>query len=208
VRGCRRRPRICRPRTLKGHQDLTVLVRSFRRDHAPSGRIESRFFRQQRSIEQAIHHVALAIDEHGQCYDHQSRIRRIARIKAKGALLVSVDKLRASACFHELHTLLETVLLPVRGIGELYVYDASLRLGAHLGLNPTFVYLHASTRVGANALGVGHGRAYLEMHELPKALRGLTPDEVESFLCIYRHSFRRTAVAIEYSPRKSTSYGT
>lgn len=71
-------------------------------------------------------------------------------------------------------------------VGELYVYDAALRLGAHLGLAPTFVYLHAGTRLGARALGLGQGRAYLEMHELPLPLQALSPDEVESFLCIYK----------------------
>src|SRR6266853_1674173 len=42
------------------------------------------------------------------------------------------------------------------------------------------------TRLGARALGLGRGRAYLEMHELPLPLQGLSPDEVESFFCIYK----------------------
>jgi hypothetical protein len=186
MRVCRPRPLICRPRPLGSKQNLAVLVKSFRREYAPGGRIENEYFRHLNSIDQVIHHVAFAIDEHGRCYDHQFRIWRIARMKAKAILTSSVPRLRDCTSFHELHALLEALLLPIRGIGELYVYDAALRLGAHLGLAPKFVYLHAGTRQGATSLGVGHGRAYLKMHELPRPLQSLTPDEIESFLCIYK----------------------
>jgi len=183
---CRPRPPSCRPHPLEGKPGLRALVSRFRRDHAPGVRSESEYFRTLPSMDLAIHHVALAVDEHGRCYDHQFRIRCAARPRAKAILTASTTRLRTCTSFHELHTFLEALLLPVRGLGELYVYDASLRLGAHLGLAPTLVYLHAGTRLGARALGLGRGRTYLEMHELPLQLQGLSPDEVESFLCIYK----------------------
>jgi hypothetical protein len=186
MRVCRPRPLNCRLSPLAKKQNLADLVKGFRREHAPGGRLEYEYFQYLNSIDQVIHHVAFAIDERGRCYDHQFRIWRIARIKAKAILASSVRKLRHCTSFHELHNVLEALLLPIRGIGELYVSDVALRLGAHLGLARKFVYLHAGTRQGAGSLGVGYGRAYLEMHELPRPLQSLTPDEIESFLCIYK----------------------
>ncbi|MBI4192845.1 MAG: hypothetical protein HY525_20220 [Betaproteobacteria bacterium] len=73
----------------------------------------------------------------------------------------------------------------VRGIGELYVYDTALRLGAHLRLLPRQVYLHAGTRRGARALGLDHRAKSLAPTKLPAALRCLRPYEMEDVLCIY-----------------------
>lgn len=52
--------------------------------------------------------------------------------------------------FHLIDTALETI----PGLGELYVYDTTLRIGAKLNLFPDKVYLHAGTRLGATALGL------------------------------------------------------
>jgi hypothetical protein len=74
----------------------------------------------------------------------------------------------------------------IRGIGELTQYDVARRIGAHFGLEPEYVYLHAGTRDGARALGLPHRRPYLEVWELPRALRRLRPWQIEDFLCIHK----------------------
>ena len=147
---------------------------------------ELEFFRARHSIESAIHHAATATDEDGCCFDHQFRILRAARPQAEVALTLAKSRLKACKAFHELHTLMDDVLRPIFGLGDLYIYDAALRIGAFLGLSPEFVYLHAGTREGARALGLGRGRAYLEMRELPPPIRALSADEAESFICIYK----------------------
>jgi hypothetical protein len=73
----------------------------------------------------------------------------------------------------------------VHGIGELYVYDTALRLGAHLRLLPGEVYLHAGMRRGARALGLDHRVRSLAPTKLPTPLRRLRPYEMEDVLCIY-----------------------
>jgi hypothetical protein len=161
-------------------------VADFRRNYAPGIRHELRFFAGLPSIRLVIHHVAMARDENGRCFEHQFRILRTARPKAEGILTAAIPSIRACPSFEALHAQLAALLAPVRGLGPLYIYDASLRLGAFLKLAPKFVYLHAGTRVGARALGLGKRRAYLEKRELPEALQVLTPDELESFLCIYK----------------------
>ena len=44
-------------------------------------------------------------------------------------------------------------------------------LGAKLDLSPEVVYLHRGTRSGMNALGLGIGRLFVEVNELPRELR-------------------------------------
>jgi hypothetical protein len=58
-------------------------------------------------------------------------------------------------------------------------------------LEPDRIYLHAGTREGARALGLG-GTA-LSKSELPKAFHRLSPGEIEDCLCIYKDDLRRLA---------------
>jgi hypothetical protein len=71
-------------------------------------------------------------------------------------------------------------------VADLTIYDITHRIGAHLGLAPERVYLHRGTRVGARALGLGRGRATLELRELPPEFHRLTAAEAEDCLCIYK----------------------
>jgi hypothetical protein len=168
---------------------MRSLVARYRKEHAPNTARETEFFRTMPSVELAIHHAALAIDGDDRCFDHQFRIIRSARRHAQTILSHAVARMRACKTFHELHSLLKGLLSPVRGLGEMYVYDAALRMGAFLSLSPEFVYLHRGTRTGAKALGLDVKREYLEQHELPDALRALPPDDIESFLCIFKNQF-------------------
>jgi hypothetical protein len=99
------------------------------------------------------------------------------------------DDLRRCSTFHELWGLVRDNLKPIPGIGELYIYDAALRVGAYLRLTPERVYLHAGTRIGARTSGLlprARGRReWLESNELPAPLRDLPPSDVENLLCIY-----------------------
>lgn len=181
------RPSRRRQPVAPGHNPgLEALVARFRNDHAQGLRNERDYFRTLPSIELVIHHVAMATDGCDRCFDHQFRILRVARPKAKARLTTSVADLKACRSFDALHSLLSRLLSPVRGLGELYIYDAAVRLGAYLGLAPDLIYLHAGTRAGALALGLGRGRPYLQKRELPRPMQILTADEIESFLCIYK----------------------
>ena len=124
--------------------------------------------------------------------DHQTRIRCRAIRQAERRL----PKLRLSRVqdFHSLHSRISDAISDVPGIGALMVYDTALRIGARLGLEPEFVYLHAGTRAGARALAIDSGRPYLRVSELPEPLQTLRPCEIEDVLCIFkRHFVRMTA---------------
>jgi hypothetical protein len=161
-------------------------VRSYRVHNRPRAVQELKFFKNMPSLGLAIHHAGLAIDSREKRFSHQCRIPLAALSAATGALQQAAGRLKTCASFHELHELLLELLGGLRGLGELYVYDTAVRLGATLGHAPAFIYLHRGTRVGARALGFSGSIKYIEPHRLPVQLRHLEPHEGEDFLCIYK----------------------
>jgi hypothetical protein len=87
-----------------------------------------------------------------------------------------------------LHLLIERQIGPIRGIGDLTVYDITHRIGAYIRRQPDVVYLHASTRKGARALHLS-GKA-IELSEFPTEFRRLSAAEIEDCLCIYKDALR------------------
>jgi hypothetical protein len=182
--GCRS-PKSGKARTLES------LVAEYCKRYPRGSDLETKLFRDMPSDELAIRHAASARDEDGRCFDHQRRVVQPARRKAEVILMATIGRLRCCTTFHALHTLLSELLLPVPGLGALYVYDTALRLGAYLRLSPKYIYLHAGTRVGAKALGLACHLPYLQKENVPSALRALTADEIESFLCIFAGELAR-----------------
>jgi len=182
--------------------ELKSLVAEFRKKHRCNSSREASFFRSMPSLGLAIHHVALAIDGNDRCFDHQFHITQPARRKAKQVLEQIEQEMMACKSFHSLHSLFLRYLTPIRGLGEMYIYDAALRMGAYLRLNPAYVYLHRGTRVGAKALGLAVNRPYLEKAELPNDLQVLSADNIETFLCIYRNQLSLHARGVNQSSNK------
>jgi hypothetical protein len=131
----------------------------------------------------AVDWAGMACRPDGLRHDHQRRIRRLV-------LEEVVRRLRAanlsSRTFDGLHITISTAIGGIRGVGELLVYDTSLRIGARLGLQPELVYLHAGTRIGARALGLPTESGSLAPSRLPRAFHRLSPREIEDCLCIYK----------------------
>ena len=88
--------------------------------------------------------------------------------------------------FDELFVLIDNLLKSAKGVGELYIYDTSLRIGSYLGNLPEKVYLHSGTRTGARKIGFKN-KYVIEMSELPNEFQKLEPFEVEDILCIYKY---------------------
>jgi len=104
-------------------------------------------------------------------------------------------EIKSCKSFTELLNLIESIIGNISGIGELYLYDTSLRIGAKLELFPKVVYLHRGTRIGAKKLaeakklGYDLKQKFLSCDKFPKELQELKPLEIEGFLCIYRNQF-------------------
>jgi hypothetical protein len=141
------------------------------------------------SDEDAVECAALARFPNRTRHPHQRRVARMALKESRCRLLEILPELRASTSFDGLFARVEARIRPIRGIGELTVYDTALRIGARFGLEPARVYLHAGTRVGATKLGVDPRRRTIDVTEFPAPMARLSAREAEDLLCIYKHRF-------------------
>jgi hypothetical protein len=171
---------------------LETIVNAYVRDCRERARTEMRFFKMQKSLAAAIRMAALGLLPSSKRHPHQRRIPRAILEEAELRLQTATDKLTLVADFAELHSLVKSEIGSMYGIGELMVYDIAHRLGAYLDKEPTLIYLHAGTRVGARLLGF-RGRT-IRPNQLAPAFSGLTPAEIEDCLCIYADDLRKGAL--------------
>jgi hypothetical protein len=156
-------------------------------------------FRQMPTLREAIRVAARCSTEDDVPYGHQQKnwnfwpesIRRAAR-----RLVAAEAQFASCQTFGQVHDLVRTLTaeLGVPGLGELYCYDVAFRIGAHLGLFPDRVFLHAGTREGAERL-LGRRLRRVEsvdLSELPDMLWGWEPWKVENILCSYAKRCRAT----------------
>lgn len=167
--------------------DWNVIIRHYKSNHRPRKENEHNWFRRQSSIESVITNATEAKDERGKRYSHQRRIHKNSIREAKTVLLENADDINKSDSFHRLWLLVRNLIRPISGIGDLYIYDTALRIGAFLNFLPNKVYLHAGTRKGARALKHPEWKNYwIELEKLPTELKELSADEIEDVLCIYK----------------------
>jgi hypothetical protein len=168
---------------------LRAIAADYQQYHRRPAAKELRHFRMLRTDQEAISKAALAQLPTGKRHPHQYRIPLAALQESERRLLGNLPVLRQAKSFDHLFELVAAIIQPIRGIGELAVYDTAVRVGARFECEPTKVYLHAGTRLGAKALGLVWRNATLELTELPVELRTLTARELEDLLCIYKDEF-------------------
>jgi hypothetical protein len=161
---------------------LRKLVEDYIRKYRPQALKEVGYFKTLLRLEVAILDAVKVNPINGKKHDHQWKIP--ARLLHEFSLRLQdvKEELRAAANFDALHSLIAREA--GKGIGPLTIYDVAHRIGAYLGLEPTLVYLHAGTAVGAKRLGFT-GQT-IDPRDLPSVLSVLTPAEIEDWLCIYK----------------------
>ena len=167
---------------------LTTIVQMYRKRNLP--RLESHLASyKDLSLYEAIRRAAMAerfneSKNQWNRHDHQRRLKR----SSLEAAYESLQGVAFSECksFHDVFLIVEKAIGSIPGVGELMVYDTSLRIGANLGLEPERVYLHSGTRKGAARLGLRTESDWLLPTQLPTDLQTLTPSQVEDLLCIYK----------------------
>ncbi len=172
---------------------LEAIVRTYIRKIRPRALAEINFFANQPSLDAAIEKASLAVNSRGKRYSHQRRLKRAALKQALRTLLSESGDIEQARDFDDLFRIIKAAVVPIAGIGELYVYDTSLRIGAKLNLFPTVVYLHAGTRLGARALGLTDSAGTLKVSALPREFRTLQPHELEDVLCIFKDELKTPA---------------
>ena len=171
--------------------NLNAIVHTYVSKIKPLAQAEFDWFRSQPNLTMAIKYAGLAINSKGKRYSHQRRIKRGVLPQAEKILVTNLNILSRCSNFDELFDLIDTLLKPVDGIGDLYIYDTSLRIGAKLNLLPTKVYLHTGTREGAKALGFDGSVKSFEVSELPSEFQKLESYEIEDVLCIFKDKFKQ-----------------
>jgi len=165
-------------------EEFRSIVDDYIRDHRDRAARGMRFYVIQRSLADAVDVAARCVRPNGKRHDHQYRIPSESLDEARARLL-AVD-LASCRSFDELHAKVNATIRDIHMIGALVVYDVAHRIGAFLRLEPERVYLHRGTRDGALALGLGRGREWIDLAELPEEFGRLTPAEAEDCLCIYK----------------------
>lgn len=171
---------------LAAQRPMKAIVTDYKEKHRENAEKELRYFKIQRSLEDAVSLAALAKRPNGKRFSHQRRIPESVLRKVEKQLLAAVPTIRRAKSFDELHRIVETEILPIFGVGELMVYDTALRIGAKLGLEPKEVFLHSGTRIGSRKLGLNGSRRSLPVTEFPAPLQRLPAREIEDVLCIYK----------------------
>lgn len=180
------KPGGCKSPNPEPASNLKQLVSWYQRYCGPSLRDQLDDFRQLPALADTIDRAARAVNAQGKRFPHQYRIQGTALAKAKSRLVAGVGSITSCGSFDALHSLLSGLFTPVSGLGQLYLYDTTLRLGAYLKLAPTAVYIHAGTRAGALALGLDVSSGIIPAAAFPKPIQVLAPYEIEDFLCIFK----------------------
>lgn len=165
---------------------LELIVRAYKSKIRPYAKSELEWFRGQPTLVVAVEKAAMATNSKGKRHSHQRRLKKADIEKAKLILLTNLNEIEACKSFDEIFSLLEELVRPIKGIGELYVYDTALRIGGYLNLYPTEVYLHAGARTGARRLGFDGKESPIAVSRFPDVLRELEPREIEDLLCIFK----------------------
>ncbi len=178
----------CKPRR-GSKNDLAALVAECKEDfHRTDAELD--FYRDaRRPFLETIHLAACGLNAAGKMNSHQTMPGRNVCEQAAKALRVRARQLKACASFEELLAAVKEITDPVAGFGELCQYDAALRIGARLDLEPEYVYLHRGALKGAKRFELPITRSpicrWRIVESLPPPLKRLRPAQVENFLCWY-----------------------
>ncbi|MGO9930423.1 MAG: hypothetical protein ACLPV8_01190 [Steroidobacteraceae bacterium] len=148
-----------------------------------------------RTLSDAIDAAALSLMPSGRRFPHQRRISRTVLEESRRALIANMASLAAAVSFEALHAEIKRIVGSIHGIGELYIYDTAVRIGAKRGLPPDRVYLHAGVRVGVRNLGLDPTLDSVDVKDMPQALHRLAPYEIEDVLCIYKDQLAGAVLA-------------
>lgn len=165
---------------------LDKIVSDYIRNYRAETVRELSFFRNLPSLERAVECAGFAVGPDGKKFSHQWRIPRQVLKKSRAILCQLLKQIQECRDFEELMEIIEKAIGDIPGIGELTIYDTTLRIAAKLGFEPQYVHIHAGTKEGAKVLGINVNRKSFNPSELSDEFRKLKPHEIEDCLCIYK----------------------
>ncbi len=171
-------------------ETIDLIVAEYQADAPARARDANDWRADGQPFSRVIDQVGMA-GQYGKRHPHQRRLTRQALAAGTAALHAIAEQLAEAGTFDVLLDRVAAAFEPIRGLGELAVYDAAERLRHRLGLEGRhLIYLHAGARVGARRLAGGRlakEDAYgILRHQVPQGLRHLTTHEIEDILCTYK----------------------
>src|SRR5947209_1650204 len=107
------------------HRNLNSVVSSYLENCQPRLEALLRTFADEATLTTAIVRAALAQTPDGKRYSHQRRIMlRVLQAVRQRLLILDLSKM---CSFDELIIAIDRAIAPIRGVGELLVYDTALR---------------------------------------------------------------------------------
>lgn len=169
------------------------IVKDYEKNHKQEFKYELDAFRNlslKECIKNSLNYMD-RLDNRWKRHPHQRLISKEAANKAIKTLLLYSSKISNANDFCSLHLLIKDYIGNINGIGDLYIYDTALRIGACLRKEPEKVYLHSGSLKGAINLLEKRNvkKLILKNTDFPDAFQGLKPYEIEHILCIYRNNF-------------------
>ena len=161
---------------------LDAAVEEFMADPANADTAERALFESAASLEEAITHAT-----HGTKPDSKTQPKGdanplSAKDRCRATLMQEQERLRASKDFHDVFTQVKGLANRTGGLGEVWIYDVSVRIAAYLGKQPDRIYLHGGAREGARAFKIASSRESISKFELPRPLRRMPCTMIGNFL--------------------------
>ncbi len=200
-------PHGCKPKLIRKASTIAGLVDGYEKSQqtAEKGwnplRSLLEGYRLQDDLETAVKSAALAEDLVGKSYrkewdgkvkrhGHQRRIKQAALHKALKTLRFKIGELKGCKSFDQIFECVSSNCSEIEGLGPLYIYDTSLRIGAFSKKLPKRVHLQAGALTGARALGLDVKNLPIPVSVFPKSMQQLAAHEIEDFLCIYKDDLK------------------
>lgn len=144
------------------------------------------------SLDEVIERATKAINIYDRKESHQYRIPKVVLEEFYQKVKSKTESIKECKDFEQLLSIAEAC--KIKGIGELALYDTAFRIGCKLKIFPKYVYLHAGTKIGADAIfGKRIREKRLSLEDLPDNFyklidrkRGeVKPYEAEVCLCAH-----------------------
>ena len=188
--------RSCAPKKRGSFLSIENIIEDYIARVRPAAAAELFYYGSRSSLAETIRIGANGIRSDGKRHDHQRRIPAHSLAELGRRLLAHEADLRLKTSFADLYDLVNQLAKRIPRIGPLTIYDTAIRIGAKLRIFPRQVYLHAGTRQGASAFGIGAELKTVGLSTLPDEFNRLEPYEVEDVLCIYKKELRKLAQGI------------
>jgi hypothetical protein len=167
---------------------LAALVSHYRQHGLLHLHQEVIYFSRLKTLREAMTSAASA-RMNGRKLSHQWRLPNALLAKAAGRLVKHLAAIDTCENFNGIFKIVDSVRAQETGLGDLWAYDTSFRIGAKLEMFPTEVFLQSGARRGAVALEgrrISNARSAASSLFRPE-LSDLNSHEIENFLCIYKN---------------------